>query len=244
MLLGAEGVARLASARVVVVGVGGVGAAAAEMLARAGVGHLVLIDSDTFSETNINRQLPALRSTIGKSKVGTVKVRLLDINPSLDIQIIESYLHEDSISDIFQSILMERSGRLPGERCYFVVDAIDTLSPKIALIQYCLKNGIKLVSSMGSGAKLDATKVRIADISKTKMCPLAHMLRKRLHHLGITTGFLAVYSEEAPRKESTVIEESRNKKSQVGTISYLPTVFGCVCAQAAISYIVGIEGNC
>ena len=139
---------------------------------------------------------------------------------------------------------MERSGRLPGERCYFVVDAIDTLSPKIALIQYCLKNGINLVSSMGSGAKLDATKVRIADISKTKMCPLAHMLRKRLHHLGITTGFLAVYSEEAPRKESTVIEESRNKKSQVGTISYLPTVFGCVCAQATISHIVGIEGNC
>ncbi len=285
MLLGAEGVAKLAGARVVVVGVGGVGAAAAEMLARAGVGHLVLIDSDTFSETNINRQLPALHSTVGKSKVETVRARLLDINPFLDIQIIESYLHEDSISEIFQSIPAETplshsnlplrsipptvscvpselvsSGPLPltcprvdtgclwergvsaGIDC--VVDAIDTLSPKIALIQYCLKNGIMLVSSMGSGAKLDATKVRIADISRTKMCPLAHMLRKRLHHLGITTGFLAVYSEEAPRRESTVIEESRNKKSQVGTISYLPTVFGCVCAQAVVSYIVGIEGNC
>ena len=242
MLLGAEGVARLAGAKVVVVGVGGVGAAAAEMLARAGVGHLVLIDSDTFSETNINRQLPALHSTIGKSKVETVKARLLDINPSLDVKAIAAFLDERSIASTLDGI--ERSGRLPGERCYFVVDAIDTLSPKIALIQYCLKNGIKLVSSMGSGAKLDATKVRIADISKTKMCPLAHMLRKRLHHLGITTGFLAVYSEEAPRKESIVIEESRNKKSQVGTISYLPTVFGCVCAQAVISRIVGIEGNC
>ncbi|MCQ2171439.1 MAG: ThiF family adenylyltransferase [Bacteroidales bacterium] len=276
MLLGAEGVARLAGAKVVVVGVGGVGAAAAEMLARAGVGHLVLIDSDTFSETNINRQLPALHSTVGKSKVETVRARLLDINPSLDVKAIAAFLDERSIASTLDGIAlspeqpvstlghvrgrdpldtssegtqetvggMERSGRLPGERCYFVVDAIDTLSPKIALIQYCLKNGIKLVSSMGSGAKLDATKVRIADISKTKMCPLAHMLRKRLHHLGITTGFLAVYSEEAPRKESTVIEESRNKKSQVGTISYLPTVFGCVCAQAVISRIVGIEGNC
>lgn len=108
MLLGAEGVARLAAARVVVVGVGGVGAAAAEMLARAGVGHLVLIDSDTFSETNINRQLPALHSTIGESKVETVKNRLLDINPSLDIQTIESYLHEDSISEIFQSTLEKK----------------------------------------------------------------------------------------------------------------------------------------
>ena len=123
----------------------------------------------------------------------------------------------------------------------FVVDAIDTLSPKIALIQYCLGNAIPLVSSMGSGAKADATMVRIADISKTYQDPLAFMVRKRLHKLGIYKGFLAVFSGELPRKESMVIEESRNKKSQVGTISYLPAVFGCVCAQAAIQQIAEIQ---
>jgi len=228
MLVGAEGLSRLAAARVTVVGAGGVGSAAAEMLARAGVGHITVIDSDSFSETNINRQLPALRSTIGLSKVEVVRVRLLDINPELDVTAVDCYVSE---------------GNMCIAETDFVVDAIDTLSPKIALIQHCLKNGIPLVSSMGSGAKLDATKVRIADISKTKMCPLAHMLRKRLHKLGIVSGFLAVYSEELPRRESVVIEESRNKKSQVGTISYLPTVFGCVCAQAVISRIAGIDNN-
>lgn len=228
MLIGSEGLSSLAAAHVTVVGVGGVGAAAAEMLVRAGLGHITIIDSDTFSETNINRQLPALHSTVGMSKVGVLGKRLLDINPGLDVTIVESYVSEENMC--------------VGEADY-VVDAIDTLSPKIALIQHCLKSGIPLVSSMGSGAKLDVTKVRISDISKTKMCPLAHMLRKRLHKLGITSGFLAVYSEEAPMRDSVVIEESRNKKSQVGTISYLPTVFGCACAQTVITRIVGIDNN-
>ena len=120
-----------------------------------------------------------------------------------------------------------------------VADAIDTLSPKIALIQFCLSQGLPLVSSMGSGAKLDATAVRIADISKTRMCPLAHQLRKRLHRLGITEGFLAVYSEEKPVEEAMIPEEGRNKRSNVGTISYLPAVFGCVCAQAATGILTG-----
>lgn len=223
MLIGSEGLSKLATARVLIAGAGGVGSAAAEMLARAGVGHIAIIDSDAYSQTNINRQIPALHSTVGKSKVHVMKERLLDINPSLDIQTIEDFLTEETIPSLVG----------PGP-IDFVVDAIDTLSPKIALIQYCLKCGFPLVSSMGSGAKMDATKVRIADISKTRMCPLAHMLRKRLHKLGITTGFLAVYSEEEPMKETTVLEESRNKKSQVGTISYLPPVFGCVCAQAVL----------
>lgn len=228
MLVGPEGLARLSAARVTVAGVGGVGAAAAEMLVRAGVGHLTIIDSDSFSLTNINRQLPALHSTAGQSKVKVVRARLLDINPDLDIEAVDCYLSEENMC----------IGKPD-----FVVDAIDTLSPKIALIQYCLKNGIPLVSSMGSGAKVDVTGIRIADISRTRMCPLAHMLRKRLHKLGIVSGFLAVYSEEAPRRESVVIEESRNKKSQVGTISYLPTAFGCACAQAVITRIVGIANN-
>lgn len=234
MLIGPERLGRLAAAHVVVAGVGGVGAAAAEMLVRAGVGAITIIDSDAFSLTNLNRQLPALHSTVGCAKVGVLKARFIDINPNLKIETIGEYLTEESIPTIFASMT---------QRVDYVVDAIDTLSPKIALIQYCLGRGIPLVSSMGSGAKMDATKVRMTDISKTRMCPLAHMLRKRLHKLGIREGFLAVFSEETPMRESTVIEESRNKKSQVGTISYLPTVFGCVCAQAAISHFVGVEEN-
>lgn len=229
MLLGEEGLRRLSEARVAVVGTGGVGGYAAEMLVRAGVGHIVLIDSDEVSESNINRQIAALHSTVGLPKVQVLRSRLLDINPGLDIHVREEYLNEDNMD------LGDVS---------FVVDAIDTLSPKIALIQYCLRNGIPMVSSMGSGAKMDATKVRVADISKTFQCPLAHMLRKRLHKLGIREGFQAVFSPELPHRDSLVLEESRNKKSQVGTISYMPAVFGCVCAQAAVSQIVGIEGIC
>lgn len=228
MLLGEQGLERLASARVTVVGVGGVGAAAAEMLVRAGVGHLAIIDSDAVSESNINRQLLALHSTVGQPKCEVLRARLLDINPALDITIVAEYLCESNIPALMPA-------------CDYVVDAIDTLSPKIALIQYCLKEGIPLVSSMGSGAKLDATAVRVADIAKTYQCPLAHMLRKRLHHLGITTGFQAVFSPELPRRDSVTIEESRNKKSQVGTISYLPTVFGCVCAQVVVKGIAEIQ---
>lgn len=223
MLLGEEAMARLAKARVTVVGAGGVGAYAAEMLVRAGIGHITVIDNDAVGVTNINRQLVALHSTVGMDKVDVLRSRLLDINPDLDFEAVRKYVCEENM--------------VIGHPDY-VVDAIDTLSPKIALIQYCMRNSIPLVSSMGSGAKMDATAVRVADISKTYQCPLAHMLRKRLHKLGIHEGFTAVFSAEMPRKESMVLEESRNKKSQVGTISYLPAVFGCVCAQATIEGIL------
>ena len=229
LILGPEGIARLEAARVLVVGLGGVGAMAAEMLVRAGVGHMTLVDSDVVSESNINRQLPALRSTVGRPKAEVVGERLLDINPALDLRLIKEFVHEDSIPALLQP------------EYDYVVDAIDTLSPKIALIQYCLGHGLFLVSSMGSGSKMDATRVRVADISETFQCPLAHMLRKRLHKLGITTGFRAVFSTERPDRASVVLEESRNKKSQTGTISYLPAVFGCVCAQAAVEHIVSVE---
>lgn len=229
MLLGAEGAARLRGARVAVIGVGGVGGFAAEALARAGVGHLVAVDSDDVSETNRNRQILALSSTVGLPKCDVLRNRLLDINPELDLVTIPEYITEQNIPSL-----------LDGFELDFLVDAIDTLSPKICLIQYCLKRGLPLVSSMGAGAKLDATAVRVADISQTRMCPLAHMLRKRLHKFGIYSGFQAVFSVEEPRRSSVVLEESRNKKSQVGTVSYLPTVFGAVCAQVAIRSIVGI----
>lgn len=228
MLLGAEGARKLREAHVAVIGVGGVGGFAAESLARAGVGHLIAVDSDEVSETNRNRQILALASTVGRPKCDVLRERLLDINPVLDLVTIPEYITEDNLPAL-----------LDGRRIDFLVDAIDTLSPKISLIQYCLAKGIPMVSSMGAGAKLDATAVRVADISQTRMCPLAHMLRKRLHKLGIHTGFQAVFSVEEPRRSSVVLEESRNKKSQVGTISYLPSVFGAVCAQVAVRQIAG-----
>ena len=231
LLIGAEGMQRVRAAHVVIVGTGGVGAAAAEMLVRAGIGHLCLIDNDTVSPSNINRQLPALHSTVGRPKVEVLRERLTDINPDLDLVVRAAYLDEGSVSE-----LLDAWPQKPD----FVVDAIDTISPKVALIQHCLSAGIPLVSSMGSGAKFDATRVRVADISRTRVCPLAHMMRKRLHKLGIREGFLAVFSEEEPRLSSIVIEESRNKKSQAGTISYMPAVFGCVCAQAVLVRIAGI----
>lgn len=226
MLLGSDSLQHLCNSRVAVVGCGGVGAYAAEMLARAGVGRILLLDSDCVGESNINRQLIALHSTVGCPKVEVLAERLRDINPDLELTLVGEYLNEGNV------------GELLAGKVDCVVDAIDTLSPKIALIQYCLGSGIPLVSSMGSGAKMDATRVRIADISKTRMCPLAHMLRKRLHKLGIHEGFQAVFSEEEPIRTSMVIEESENKKSQVGTISYLPAVFGCVCAQAVIQLLL------
>lgn len=231
MLFGEDGLAKLASAHVVLVGAGGVGAYAAEMLARAGVGHMTIIDEDEVGESNINRQLLALRSTIGRPKVEVLRERLLDINPEMEVRAFRTYVTEDLL-------LSEEASSLIPVSADSVVDAIDTLSPKIALIQYCLRHSIPLVSSMGSGAKTDATAVRIADISKTYQCPLAHMLRKRLHRLGIHSGFQAVFSAELPRKDSLTLEESRNKKSQVGTVSYMPAVFGCACAQAAIDCII------
>lgn len=230
MLLGADALGRLEASRVAVVGLGGVGAMAAEMLVRAGVGHIVLIDPDVVSVSNINRQLPALRSTVGQEKCEVVRSRLMDINPSLEVLCIKEFLCEENIPTLLGGLSLD---------C--LVDCIDTLSPKIALVQYCLANGVHLVSSMGSGAKLDATRIRVDDISRTIQCPLARMLRKRLHKIGIESGFTAVYSTERPDHDAMVIEETRNKKSQTGTVSYLPAAFGCVCAQAALQYLVSVE---
>lgn len=228
MLLGGDALRKLSESRALIVGLGGVGAYAAEMLARAGVGELVLLDSDVVGETNRNRQLVALTSTVGRLKCDVLKERLMDINPEIRITTVPEYLTEANAAELLMS-----AGRPD-----VVVDAIDTLSPKIALIQFCLKENLRLVSSMGSGAKKDATKLHVDDISKTFQCPLAHMLRKRLHKLGIREGFKAVFSSELPARESVTLEESRNKKSQVGTISYMPAVFGCVCAQAAIGELI------
>ena len=227
LLVGPEGLERLFEGSVAVIGLGGVGAYAAEMLCRAGVGHLILLDSDVVSESNKNRQLIALDSTIGKPKSAVLAERLKDINPDVRLTLINCYLEEGSI----QQLLGEH-------KVDFLVDAIDTLAPKIALIKYCVESGIPHVSSMGAGAKFDATAVRLADLSKSYNCPLAYILRKKLRKVGISKGFKVVFSEELPRREAIVAVEERYKKSNVGTISYLPAVFGCVCAQAAVEHLL------
>ena len=227
MLVGERMLEHFSRSRVAVVGVGGVGGYAAEMRVRAGVGHLVIMDSDDVSLSNKNRQLLALDSTVGKPKCDVLASRLLDINPALDIVVIKEYLETDKAGDYFSGMKID-----------FLVDAIDTLSPKLSLIKYCMDNSIPLVSSMGAGAKFDATKVRLADISKSYNCPLAYIVRKRLRHMGISKGFKVVFSEELPDRDAIVSQEDRNKKSQVGTVSYIPAVFGCVCAQAAIGHLM------
>ncbi|MBQ7254112.1 MAG: tRNA threonylcarbamoyladenosine dehydratase [Bacteroidales bacterium] len=226
LLMGDEALSHLAQSTVAVVGVGGVGAYAAEMIVRAGVGHLVLLDCDVVSPSDKNRQLLALDSNMGRVKVEVMTARLKDINSAVNIDIIPEYLTEENVASLLSAYKID-----------FLVDAIDTLAPKLALIEYCVRNGIAHVSSMGAGAKYDATKVCLTDLSKSYNCPLAYIVRKKLRKRGIEKGFKVVFSEELPLREAIVEDAGRNKKSQVGTISYMPAVFGCICAQAAIAYL-------
>lgn len=227
LLLGSEKCEILRNSRVLVVGLGGVGAYAAEMIARAGVGKMTIADADVVSESNINRQLIALHSTVGRSKALLVAERLRDINPDIELNVVEKYIKDEETYTLLDSAAFD-----------YAVDAIDTLSPKLALILACLDRKIPVVSSMGAGAKTDPTKMEIADISKTHHCPLAHMLRKRLHKAGVRKGFKAVFSPE-PAREGAVIEcEERNKKSNVGTISYIPALFGIGCASVVIRDLI------
>lgn len=228
LLLGEEKLSIINGTHVLVVGLGGVGAYAAEMLARAGVGHLTLADADTVGESNINRQLIALHSTIGRAKTEILAERLRDINPNIVLTIHTEYIRD------------EKTWELLDEAKYdYVVDCIDTLSPKVNLIVGSLERGYKLVSSMGAGAKTDPTKIEVKDIGKSHHCPLAHMLRKRLHKQGVRSGFWAVFSPEPVREGSMIIAEETNKKSNVGSISYIPASFGCVCASVVIRDLLG-----
>jgi tRNA A37 threonylcarbamoyladenosine dehydratase len=228
LLLGEEKLNMLRNANVLVVGVGGVGAYAAEMIVRAGVGRMTIADADKVSESNINRQLVALHSTIGREKCDILAERLKDINPELQLTVVNRFIKDD-----------ETDALLDSDKFDYVVDAIDTLSPKLALIKGSLDRGIPLVSSMGAGAKTDPTLMEIKDIAKTHHCPLAHMLRKRLHKIGIKRGFWAVFSPEPVREGAMILCEEQNKKSNVGTISYIPALFGIGCASVVVRDLVG-----
>ena len=224
LLIGEEGVKRLEEAHVLVVGLGGVGAYAAEQLCRAGIGKMTIVDGDLVEETNRNRQLPALISNQGKPKAEVLAQRFLDINPELRLTVINEYLKDERMQEVIHS-----------ENFDYAIDAIDTLSPKTFFIYHCLQKGLPVVSSMGSGGKFDPSKVLVADISKTYNCSLAKMLRKRLHRLGIKKGLQVVFSTELVDKSKIILEDGQNKKSTVGTISYMPPVFGCFIASAVIS---------
>ena len=227
LLLGDEKLKKLQNANVLVVGLGGVGAYAAEMIARSGVGRMTIADADTVSPTNINRQLIALHSTIDKEKSELMADRLRDINPEIELTVVNRFIKDD-----------ETDALLDSDKFDYVVDAIDTLSPKLALIKGCLDRNIPLVSSMGAGAKTDPTKMEICDIAKTHHCPLAHMLRKRLHKIGIRSGFRAVFSPEPVREGAMILCEEQNKKSNTGTISYIPALFGIGCASVVIRGLI------
>ena len=237
LLLGTSPAERLFRSHVAVIGLGGVGGIAAEMLARSGIGEMTIVDGDVFDATNRNRQIGALISTTGRNKAEAMSERLHDINPDLRIHTVSSFLKDEKdIAQLFQK----------SYNCACVLDAIDSISPKVSLILYCLRNRLPIVSCMGSGARLDPEKVCCTDISKTQYCGLARAVRQRLRREGITTGLDVIFSTEIPIRSSTVScsEEDENelhKKSTTGTVSYMLTIFGCHCAAAVIRKIISAD---
>jgi len=228
LLLGEEPLEQVKNAHVLVVGLGGVGAYAAELICRAGVGQMTIVDGDDIEASNINRQMPATTKTIGQDKADIMGERLLAINPNLKLRVINEYLRDERMIQIIE------------ENHYdYVVDAIDTLAPKIFLIYHSLKNNYKIVSSMGAGGKMDPGKIQVTDISKSYNCRLARMLRKKLHQIGVRKGVQVVFSPEDVDKNAVVLVESQNKKSNVGTISYMPPVFGCFIASVVLRHLSG-----
>jgi len=227
-LLGKEKFTRLQDANVLVTGMGGVGSMAAEMICRSGVGKMTIIDGDTVQPGNINRQLPATHSNLNRGKAEVMGKRLKDINPGLKLTVLNEFIKEDRIPEILET---------PFD---YVVDAIDTFSPKIYLIYHTVKRGLKLASSMGSGGKVDPAQIRVANFADTYNCRLAYLLRKKLRKLDVHGGFKVVFSTEQVDKEVIVaVEGEANKKSAVGTNSYIPAIFGCTLASIALRDLAG-----
>jgi tRNA A37 threonylcarbamoyladenosine dehydratase len=229
LLIGADKLNKLKSSRVLIVGLGGVGAYAAEMICRTGVGSMTVVDGDTIHQSNRNRQLIALKSTEGKTKAEIMGARLSDINPELKLTIVNEYIRDERMIEILDTGFD------------YVVDAIDTLSPKVFLIYHSLQRKIPVVSSMGSGGKFDPLRISITDISETTDCTLARILRKRLHKLGVREGFAAVWSPETGDKAKVLrATGEKNKASIVGTVSYMPAAFGIACASVVIRDLTDI----
>ncbi|MGL4228386.1 MAG: tRNA threonylcarbamoyladenosine dehydratase [Tannerellaceae bacterium] len=227
LLLGNERVNYLKEKHVLVVGLGGVGAYAAEMICRAGIGKMTIIDADKVNASNINRQLPATHATLGQLKADVMAQRLRDINPDIELNVIAEFIKDEKIPEILESAKFD-----------FVVDAIDSLSPKVYLIYNAYKMQLPIVSSMGAGGKIDPSQVKIADISKSHNCALAKAVRKRLNRLDVRKGIPVVFSTEFADENAIVkVENEQNKISTAGTISYLPAIFGCYLASYVIRNI-------
>lgn len=225
LLLGPDKLNKLVNSNVLVVGLGGVGGIAAEMIARSGVGKMTIVDADTVDPTNRNRQLAALSSTEQKIKAEVLGQRLLDINPDLDLTVLPIYIKDNMTEKIVEEGHFD-----------YALDCIDTLSPKVYFIKACMDRNVPIISSMGAGSKVDPTQLRVADISESYNCHLAKYVRKYLHRLGIYKGLKVVFSPEEAKPQYQVVRTPNDtkKKSVVGTISYMPTVFGCTVASVAI----------
>lgn len=223
LLIGDEKLNRLMNAHVLIVGMGGVGSFAAEFICRSGIGEMTIIDGDVVDPSNRNRQLPALATTHGQSKADLMGERLMQINPELKLHVIKEFVRPERVHEL-----------LTGKPDY-VVDAIDSITPKLTFIKAAYGMGLRIVSSMGAGAKLDPTQLQVTDISKTYNCPFAQQIRKQLRNDGIRKGIKVAFSPEVPMKESLMLTDGSNfKKSAYGTISYLPATFGAVLASVVI----------
>jgi tRNA A37 threonylcarbamoyladenosine dehydratase len=227
LLIGKEAVELLTRKHVMVVGMGGVGSFAAEFIARAGIGTMTIIDGDVVDPTNRNRQLPALATNHGEPKVQIMAKRLKEINPELKLHVIQKFIDPEMVQ--------EQLNFQPD----YIIEAIDSITPKLNFIHTAYERKIPIVSSMGAGAKVDPTQLQVVDISKTYNCPFAQQIRKQLRSHGISSGIRVVFSPELPRKESLMLTDGKNfKKSAYGTISYMPATFGAVTASVAIRDLV------
>lgn len=227
LLIGKEGVEKLQNSKVAIFGIGGVGSFVVEGLARAGIGHFILIDNDTVSLTNLNRQLIATHQTIGKPKVEVAKDRILEINPNAEVE-------------IFQEFFMPDSNGIIDNTIDYIVDAVDTVTAKIELVVRANNLNIPIISCMGTGNKLDPTRFEIADIYKTSVCPLAKVMRKELKARGITK-LKVLYSKEETikQREAEEYEIKGNSNTKIpGSISFVPSVAGLIIAAEVIKDII------
>lgn len=227
LLFKKEGLEKLKNSNILIVGVGGVGSFAAEFIARAGVGKMTIVDGDVVDITNINRQLPALHSTVGEPKIDVVGNRLMDINSELQLTKIKEFLSP------------ERAFEIVSDEFDFVMDCIDSVTPKLNLIIAAKRKKVKIISSMGAGGKMEASKVKVADISKTQNCFLAKAIKKRLKEVKIDKGVKVVFSSEIQDESSLKTTDGKNyKKSFYGTNSYMPGLFGLYAAETVIRHIL------
>jgi tRNA threonylcarbamoyladenosine dehydratase len=229
LLVGEEALDKLRNLHVLVVGLGGVGSFAAEFLVRAGVGNLTIVDGDTVDLTNTNRQLPAMHSTVGKPKTEVMADRLKDINPELNLTVINEFLLPDTAETLIKT-----------NRYDYVYDCIDSIQPKQYLIVTCKQLGVRVVSSMGAGGRVDPSKVQVADITESYNCPFAQQIRKGLKRKGVRRGVTVVFSSELVDKSTCMLTDgSKFKRSFYGTISYIPALFGLHMASVVVRDVVG-----